>query len=363
MRKQRKRSGILLLVGLLFLSACMTREIRDFRKSLSDGRYDSEFPSKNGSGEMGMIASSVKKLYSVSYYTTWQFTREAQVLRSNITSGLFTRMALGTIETQESVSGSATVMLYDGHKIALLTCEHIVNAPDTIITWYDPLDESQVPVIQSITIKKKQENWVRDMSECGPFVVLAADPELDVAIIGKTCSSLSKEPVVFPFPYGHSAELEWGSFVYIFGYPMGMPVVTKAMVSKSVQTDPDEFTVDALLNKGYSGGLILAIRDGVPHFELVGMVRSVSSEEEYFLKPASGNKRYNEIFPYKGDVFADTRESIRYGLNFTIPSGKILGFYQKNRTGLLREGFNLDPFFGLVEKPGQKRDKTSVVDN
>ena len=347
---RKANTGIRLLALLFLFGACMNRELRDYRKAFSDGRYDSEFPSRNASDEIGAIAASVRKLYSVSHYTTWQFGRESQVTWFHIRSGLYTRMAAGTIETQEAVAGSATVVLSDGKKTALLTCDHIVHSPDTLVNWYEPLGGEQMPVIQSISVKTKQENWVRELGDCGPFTVLASDPELDVAVIGKTCAAVTRDPIVFPYPYGCSSELEWGSFVYIFGYPMGMPVVTKAIVSKSLRNDPDEFTVDALLNKGYSGGLILAIRDGVPHFELVGMVKSVSSDEESYLRPAQEDKRYYEVFPYKGEVFANTREQVHYGLNFTVPAGKILDFYKKNRPELVRNGYNLDSFFGLAEK-------------
>ena len=347
MLRPGKHAAFPVLIVLLTFSACMDRELRDYGKSLSDGRYDSEFPSRNASDEIGNIAGSVKKLYSVSHYTTWQFERRAQVLRFHLLTGLYTKMSMGTISTQESVSGSATVMMAANGKVALLTCEHIVNSPDTVITWYDPQNEDQIPFIKSISIKDKQENWVRDLGECGPFVILASDPEQDIAVIGRNCGTLQQPVTVFPYPYGHSGELEWGSFVYIFGYPMGQPVVTKAIVSKPKGGGPDEFTVDALLNKGFSGGLILAIRDGVPHFELVGMVRAVSSDEEYYLRPASEDKKYYEIFPYRGDMFVGTREQLNYGLNFTVPAGAILGFYKKHRNELVREGYGLDAFFGI----------------
>lgn len=350
MPDRRKHAAFLLLIVLLTLSACMDREIRDYTKSLSDGRYDSEFPSRNASDEIGAIANSVKKLYSVSYYTTWQFERGSRVLSFHINSGLYKKMFVGTISTQESVSGSATIMMSGNSRVALLTCEHIVNSPDTVITWYDAAAEDQVPYINSISIKEKQENWIRDLGECGPFVILASDPGEDIAIIGKTCGTLAIQPVVFPYPFGRSSELEWGSFVYIFGYPMGTPMVTKAIVSRPRPDDPDEFTVDALLNKGYSGGLILAIRDGVPHFELVGMVRAVASDEEHYLRPGSNDKRYYEIFPYKEEMYVGTREEVHYGMNFTIPAGKILSFYKKHREELVREGYDLDPFFGLDVK-------------
>ena len=350
MSDRRLTSILSFLILLLVLSGCMNREYRAYQKSLRDGRYDSEFPAHNASQEIGSIAQSVKKIYSVSHYTTWQFDRASGVLNHHLRSGIYAKMSVGTISTQETVFGTATVIMAGAGKIAVLTCGHVVTSPDTLVTWYDPSGEDQMPFIKSISVKTKQENWVRDLGSCGSFTLLASDPELDIAILGKTCGTPDPLPVVFPYPYGNAEELDWGSFVYIFGYPMGNPVVTKALVSKSVKGGPGDFTVDALLNKGYSGGIILAIRDGVPNFELVGMIKSVSSEEEYYLRPSSDDKKYYEIFPYRGDVFVGSLEQVHYGLNFTIPAGKILDFYRRNREELIRQGYDLDPFFGLSVK-------------
>lgn len=354
MPDRRKTLGIALLFLFLLLGSCADRELSDYRKSLSDGRYDSEFPSADATAEIGAIAASVRKIYSVSYYTTWQFRQESQVTRFHIRSGLFLKMAVGTISTQESVSGSGVIVMAGHGRIALLTCDHIVNAPDTLITWYEPTGENPMPVIRSISVRQKQENWVRELGDCGPFIILATDPELDAAFIGKRCDPAAGMPEPFASPFGQSTELGWGCFVYIFGYPMGLPAVTKAIVSKPVRTDPDEFTVDALLNKGYSGGIILAIRDGVPNFELVGMVKAVSSDQESYLRPSATDPRYNELFAYEGDVYAATRETVHYGLNFTVPSGKLFAFYNKHRDELIREGYDFDLFFGLTGQSMKK---------
>ena len=347
----RRLSFLFLSVAALTaLSGCADREFGAYRKSLSDGRYDSEFPSRNASTEIGAIAQSVKKVYCVSRYTTWQFNRGARVLPYHLATGSYAKMAVGTISTQETAFGTGTVILAEAGRVAVLTCAHVMTAPDTVITWYDPENEDQMPVIKSISIKEKQENWVRDLGECGTFTVLAADPLMDVAILGKYCGFQEPAPVMFPYPFGSSGELEWGSFVYLFGYPMGNPVVTKALVSKLVKGDPGDFTVDALLNKGFSGGIILAIRDGVPNFEFVGMVKSVSSEDDYYLRPASDNRKYYELFPYDGEAYVGSIEQVHYGLNYVVPSGKILAFYNKNREMLKRSGYDLDPFFGLALK-------------
>ncbi|MCK9203995.1 MAG: hypothetical protein M0P58_06080 [Bacteroidales bacterium] len=51
-----------------------------------------------------------------------------------------------------------------------------------------------------------------------------------------------------------------------------------------------------LLNKGFNGGTILAVRDGIPNFELVGLVKSISTKREYVLCPRNDmNVYYNDI--------------------------------------------------------------------
>ena len=203
--------------------------------------------------------------------------------------------------------------------------------------------------VYSASSKEKQENWVKDLSSCGPFTVLATDQATDIAILGKNCESLSDTVIPFACPPGKALDLQWGSFVYIFGYPMGNQVITKGIASPGPKRPMGEFSVDALLNKGYSGGVILAIRNGVPNFELVGMVKSVNSTHEEFLKPAPDQQRTPDWIPYKGDAYTGSSDNIQYGLNAVVPFESILEFYRKNRNDLVSMGYNLDNFF----TPGQ----------
>jgi len=324
------------------LVSCVNKTMRTWQESLRDGRYDSEFPSRNASPEIETITHSVRKLYNVSHYTTYQFTHEARVSKFNIRDGSFRKYAFGTISTQESGFGTATMLYSEGNKVALLTCAHVVLRPDTLISLYDPIPGDPATWVRSISILEKQENWIKDFYDCGSFVILAADMDKDIAILGKECEHLDKPVEVFSYPKGNAKELGWGSFVYLIGYPMGTPVVTKALVSKPNPASPQEFTVDALLNKGFSGGVILAIRDGVPNFELVGMIKSVSSTREYYLKPESDDQTYYQVFPYSGTVHVGSLEQVQYGLNYVIPMEEIRAFYSDHREGLVRDGYNLD---------------------
>ena len=340
---------IVSVIALAVLPACMKNKISSTRKGIPTGRYGTEFPAGNASDELEKITHSVKKVYSVSSYTTYQFKRGEKITGYHIHQGSYPKAAWGVISTNETVFGTATIIDLTNSRIALLTCAHVVTSPDTLISYFEPADDDPSRYVQSFSIKEKQENWVKGLSSCGPFTVLASDISSDIALLGKNCESLTD--TAFPFPYiaGNAKDLGWGSFVYIYGYPLGNQVITHGLVSPAPKRPMGEFSIDALLNKGYSGGIILGLRDGVPNFELVGMVKTVNSSHEEFLKPSSDQQRTPEWLPYKGDLYVGKSENIQYGLNAVVPIESILDFYKKNRQELITNGYNLDRFFYNVK--------------
>jgi hypothetical protein len=125
---------------------------------------------------------------------------------------------------------------------------------------------------------------------------------------------------------------------------MGHKMITKGIVSNTRDDKSDSFLIDALFNRGFSGGIILAIRDGVPNFELVGMAKSVSVKNQYILSPdpLSGKFEYKPDFPYIGDIHVKKFEDINYGITYTISSNEIIKFLRENKIQLLQKGFNFN---------------------
>jgi hypothetical protein len=331
--------------SLALVAGCAEKKPVAGTNVIAGNRYDSEFPSGNVSAELEKVTRFVKKLYSISSYTTYQFRRESRITGYHLQKGSYRNAAWGVISTNETVFGTAIIVGVSGTKIALLTCAHVVNSPDTLISYFEPEGEDPISYIRSFAVKEKQENWVKDLTDCGSFTVLVSDNTNDIAILGKNCEVLTDTIAPFQYPAGHAKDLGWGSFVYVFGYPMGSQMVTTGLVSPAAKRPMGEFTIDALLNKGCSGGVILAIRGGMPNFELVGMVKTVISNREDFLKPAPDNKQTVNWLPYKGDAYVGTGETIQYGLNAVVPFESILEFYKKNRPDLISGGYNLDNFF------------------
>jgi len=173
------------------------------------------------------------------------------------------------------------------------------------------------------------------------------DNKNDLALIGKDYYILSdlRFPV-FTYPTGKAKELDWGTFVYVFGYPINYQMVTKAIVSNPNRDDYGSFLVDAVVNNGMSGSLVLAIRDGVPNFEMVGMIQWVPEEENNILVPKklNNNERYNRIVPYDGEEYVQRFSSIRYGIARVISSEAIMEFLRENKGILYRKKYYLDTF-------------------
>ena len=314
--------------------------------TLSDGKYDSEFPYKSCSAQLEKISKTVRKLSVIAYYKSYILDNDSVITKSNIGKKEYLRHAIREVFFNNSVIGSATVIQFSGRKIALLTCAHIVDFPDTIITYFPDEEGKPTPYIQSIAFKQRQDNFIADLPERGRLELLLMDRKRDLALLGKTFTSAMGYPIpVFNYPFGKAKQLEWGSFVYLMGYPKGYQMVTEGIVSQPNRDSDGSFLVDALFNKGFSGGIVLAIRDGVPNFELVGIANSVSADYEYVISPPENISRtgYDSRIPYQGEVFVEFNKVINYGITFIISMESIQTFIKENESVLSDKGYDLTP--------------------
>ncbi len=337
---------VISLIFTLVISGCAEKTYQMVYPTLSDGKYDSEFPYKNCSGQLEEISKSVKKINSLVFYKTYYLSVESKIQKKNLTPETLENNTIGTDATNESVSGTATVIFYDKQRIALLTCAHIVDFPDTIISYFENNYQTD-KYIQSISIKLKQQNFVQGIPKGKNLEILAIDIKNDLAILGKAVDQTSEQVPVFSYPVGKSKELEWGNFVYIIGYPLGFQMITRGIVSNPDKIKSGSFLIDAVFNKGFSGGIVLAIKDGVPNFELVGIAKSASANYENYLKPSKDSHEflYNPNIPYKGETFVHLKKNINYGVTYSISTETVYIFYKKIKKSLLDKGYNLDGFF------------------
>ena len=335
---------IMLLCMQFIVQLSCTKKIYDVvYPTLNDGRYDSEFPYRNASEQLEEISNSVKMLNYIVYYKTYLFSENQKVLQSDINNKKIKDKAIDVGYFNETVSGTATIIFYDGVKVGLLTCAHIGNFPDTALTYFEPTAGGKKQNIQQMAIKVREHYFVNEIPGIADFEVVASDKKRDLALLSKRVLNDPYQRIKpFNYPIGESSDLELGSFVYIIGYPMGHKMITKGIVSNKRDNKSHSFLIDALFNRGFSGGIILAIRDGVPNFELVGMAKSVSAKNQYFLTPDPLDREleYSPKFPYSGDVYVKRFEDINYGITYTISTDEIIKFLKENETQLLQKGFN-----------------------
>lgn len=342
------RIGVLMMI--VFLAGCTPKVFETVYPALRDGKFDSEFPYRNCSQELREIGETVKMLYVTAYYRTVFFTESERIRFEDLSVGEI--VSKGKVSySQNSVVGTAIVIDADDYRVALLTCSHIVDFDDSLIVYYP-----NGLWVKSFTVKEKQINFIRDIPEEGEMEVLARDAQKDVAVIGKRFTSAQKRIPVFHYPLGFSKELEWGTFIYILGYPMGYKMITKGIVSSPDRDGKGTFLTDAPFNRGFSGGAVLAIRDGVPNFELVGLAKSVSATSNYVLSPSKDfdPSAYDSGTPYEGPVFVDMRTDIRYGITTVISTETIRDFFRDHQTRFEQKGFDFSRFLQTAKTQSGK---------
>ncbi len=332
---------LILFIAILALItfSCTQKIYRTAYPTLSDGRYDSEFPYKNCSKELQEISEAVTKVFCNTFYENYYFSPDRKIVLKDINKELLA-IADKISDVKNTVSGTATVIHFQNSRIALLTCAHIIIKPDTIINFVSLENNPNEKFIQTIAFKQKQEILVYGMPEDGVFEVLLIDDENDIAILNKELkgATVSRIPAL-KYPFGKARDLEWGSFVYAIGYPMGYKVITKGIVSQPDRDRKGGFLIDSFFNPGLSGGILLAVRDGVPNFELVGITTSAAAETETILTPEK-NKSYDETVPYDGKIYVNTKKNINYGITKAISAEAILSLIRENQDFLLKNGYD-----------------------
>lgn len=338
----------LLLFHVFAFVACSPKFGQFIPGILSDGKYDSEFPSRSSSDYLEKLSDPVKMINTIAYYEGYFFSENEKVTMPDILAGGYSSKSDTTLSFHNSSSGTATVIYSQSKKVAILTSAHVMDHPDTLITYYNIDDTDSTQIIESFCLKKKQRNILIGITEGAGFEVLAFDPYLDLAVLGKELVYPPDPKIpVFNSPLGSAKDLQWGSFVYMIGWPKGNKMVTRGIVSSPNRDRKHSFLIDALFNRGFSGGIVLVIRDGVPNFELVGIVSSVSASFEQILVPevdADGSK-FDPKLPYTNQIYVKNQQQIDYGITYAVSIENIQKFLNNHKNSLEDRGYYFDRFF------------------
>ncbi len=347
---KKLNSPFVFFLSLLLLYGCTTNVITLKKAILTDGKYDGDFPYADATPSLEKILSSVKLINSMAFFEAYIFSEDQKIKFDEKNFTEIKKSALEVEHFHETYSGTGTVIYTDDKRALLITCAHVLDFPDTTVTYYLNEDGTPTGNVESIIIKVKQTNFLPELSDGIVVNILAKDKDLDLALVGNKFDRLNLMKLhVLDFPIGKPEELNWGSLVYLFGYPLNNKLITRGLVSKPRNEKADYFLIDAVVNKGFSGGPVFAIRDGIPNFELVGIIKTTFAEKRFLLKP-SDQKSFNPDIPYKGNLYVKRDYKYKYGVSKVIPINKVKEFIAKNKNILTREKFYIDKFFKSTSK-------------
>ncbi len=329
------KKQIIFLCFTLLLVSCKTDKKITSGTQAGDGRYDSEFPDITVSDQLEEISKTVKKIDCLAFYMTYTFPKDNTIQVDSLTDHDLKKKSSGSAIINKSVSGTVTLTYYDGKTVGMLTCAHVVDFADTIYNWYD---ENKTK-LHSVSIKLRQQNYVAGLPAGNTIEVVATDKKNDIAILRKELAHHVEKPQILNFGVGASKDLEWGTFVYIMGYPLGNLMVTRALVSNPGKTKGNVFLTDALYNRGISGSPVFALRDGSPHFEWVGMAKSASVDNIVYLAPDEEHlDAIDTEQPFNDTQYVKQNVRINYGITYSVTIDAILRFFTTNKEKLEKAG-------------------------
>jgi hypothetical protein len=360
MRVRSLRMGLLaLIVGLGSITGC-ARQVEVLRDRGPQAYYQTGFPYQDTSEVLQRALESVKRIQTTATYRTYIFERDTAPREGEAWTPQVLGRAADTLTVPHDRAASAVVLSRRNRNLALITVDHVLHFPDTIVAFFDDGGGTGAPgaaaggprLVESVSFKLRRVNWVLGLPGLDPFEILVRDPQRDLALIGVHYPYEERRwdlpvPVEVPIPVlslvtGDSGRLSLGSFVYVLGYPHGYPMVTRGIVSAPSDPSVGSFLVDGLWNRGMSGGLILAVRGGTGAMEWVGMARAAAASTEARLVPeptATTDPRVRR--PYDGPIFLEEFRRIEYGITFTVPVTEIRRFLDQHREALDGLGYGV----------------------
>lgn len=330
-----------LLIGIVSCSS----QVSYFDRIIKDGKYDSEFPFYNASDELEKISKSIKLINSLAFYRRYHFPLASKIRFAELKKLDLQSTASYTETFNKSASGTAAIVSKGFNSVMLLTSAHIIDFADTIFSYYSDQAGRRLDYLESVSVKLNQSIY-SNFYGGAELEVLVADTNVDVALIGvKFVNPITSDIYYYPFNPGNSNELTWGTFVYIFSFPIHNKMITKGIVSKPESSDPKFFLIDAVMNRGSSGGIVLAVRDGVPNFELVGIISWVPADRKTVLAPKQlvNDQEYQIDAVYEGSLYITDIENVKYGITKAVTIEKIKETILRNTDLIYNKGFAI-PF-------------------
>ena len=340
-----KHYYILIIFCYLLISCSGNKKITI--KNSFDGKYDGVEQNEGSSQGFDEMWKSVKLINSIAYYNSYSFSYKENITDEKILQNRIDFQQYSKSFFTDNSAGTATIITNNNGNLLLLTCAHVINFPDTIVTYFVDNIGEPLESIESFSIKIDQDNYISDLPDNGYVNIIAVDEGLDAAVMGgKFLSNKLLKHKPLSFNYGNSDELDWGNKVYIFGYPMNRKMITSGMVSLYESNPDNYFLIDAVFNRGMSGGIVMAVRDGAPNYEFVGMIKSSPADSKIVVKPYGIEDEYSNIPKgvFKGKLKIEIEKDMKYGISKVISIDALKNFIIENGDLIKDSGYELPRF-------------------
>lgn len=337
----------LCLAVVLLIAGCGISIQNELPYSQSADRYVGLHPDPGAVESLETALNSVYKLVVIIYYRQFLFNIEDQIRPAEVADSTFHRYVRDTRSFNSSVIGTATVIDRTENRVALLTCAHVVDKPDTLFTHFTGENNRKTPYLRSFSLRQRHHFFLAEVSALGNLEILAMDRDADLAVLGGTLPEDSEEDLSpLPYSFGSVHRLSWGSLVYVLGYPWGKRMVTSGIASLSSPGN-HTFTIDAPFNQGMSGGLVLAHRDDPQQPEILGITNTTSGEYEARLAPPDTLEPgdYSTNVPYDGELYIRYSKKISYGVTNVVPIDRIIRFLKSHEASLKSQGYDLNNLY------------------
>lgn len=337
-----KRILILFFLAGWAMSCATNPPSAERRSTEVSETYITSFPTRDVSRELSSVQNSIKRISSTGIYVTY-YIEDRLITEEELKVLDIQEISTRTLTSNESTAGTAISIFQNNRRAALLTNAHVIDFPDTLLSYIEAENVPPQTYVNAVKIKQAQSNLIFDLPNIGQFEINDYDDRDDLALISVNRTEfpdISASPL--SISVGDPADLQWGSFLYILGYPKGYPMITRGIVSDPRRNDYDDFLTDALFNPGISGGLIMATRDNFNSFEWIGMTNTASAEIEKRLVPdPSKVSQYQALDAYLDTAYVGVRTQINYGITQSIPMKKIVAFLEDNEELLRSMGFRI----------------------
>ncbi len=332
---------IYIFIAVVLIFQC-SNVVQNKDIELSQAVYDYRVPTGSKVPYFKTLLRSIIVMNSSANYRTIFFEPESKIIRSNIATIDTNNDNAQSIKYDNvSAYGTGTIIYNYNKHIAILSSAHIFNHPDTLVTYFDSGNGEKF--VSSISIKQSEKHYSSDMPEYKTLNILAQDPQNDIIVLGLELQDDEQYLVpAIPYPFGDSSKLEWGTLVYLAGYPKGYKMLTQGMISEPDRNNRRNFLIDTMFNYGFSGGLIVGVKQGVPNFEILGIATSATADLYNVLVPDPASGHYDNNTLYQQDIYNRHVRFLNYGITIATPVNAILEMLKDNKMIFFDNGYDME---------------------